>query len=74
MQLSRIVLNSILGFVISANAVLIANDYDYIVVGLGTAGAVAARYLSDAEDGAYKNSVLVIEAGENYSEDPIITG
>jgi choline dehydrogenase len=41
---------------------------DYIIVGLGTAGATLARYLSDAVNGTYTNSVLVFEAGSNYSD------
>jgi len=42
--------------------------YDYIIVGLGTAGATLARLLSDNFD----NSVLVLEAGSNHSTDPDI--
>ncbi len=41
---------------------------DYIIVGLGTAGTVLARYLSDN----INNKVLVLEAGKNYSHDPVI--
>ena len=37
---------------------------DYVIVGLGTAGAPLARYLSE------KSSVIVLEAGENRSDDP----
>ena len=47
---------------------------DYIIVGLGTAGAVLARYLSEPVHGKFKNSVLVLEAGQNYSLDPVVTG
>jgi len=43
--------------------------YDYIIVGLGTAGGLLARYLSDN----FNNKVLVLEAGANYSQDPIVT-
>jgi len=49
-------------------------DADYIIVGLGTAGSVLARYLSDPVNGCYKNSVLVLEAGRNLSQDEIIKG
>ena len=42
--------------------------YDYVIVGLGTSGSVLARYLSDN----FANKVLVLEAGENRSEDPIV--
>jgi choline dehydrogenase len=42
--------------------------YDYIIVGNGTAGAVLARKLSDN----FQNKVLVIEAGENRTDDPIV--
>ncbi len=46
------------------------NKWDYIIVGGGTTGAVIAAKLSDPVNGKYKNSVLVIEAGENLSNDP----
>lgn len=46
------------------------DSVDYIIVGLGTAGAVCARYLSDPVNGKYKNSVLVLEAGQNRTDDP----
>ncbi len=45
---------------------------DYVIVGLGSSGSVLARYLSDPVNGKYKNSVLVLEAGVNRSDDPII--
>lgn len=41
--------------------------YDYIIVGGGAAGCILARKLSDN----FKSSVLVIEAGGDYVEDPI---
>ncbi len=48
------------------------DEYDYIIVGLGTAGSVLARDLSDPVKGKYKNSVLVLEAGQNRSDDPVV--
>lgn len=45
--------------------------YDYVIVGLGTAGAPLARKLSDPDaSGRFTKSVLVIEAGKNLSDDP----
>lgn len=46
---------------------------DYLIIGLGTSGSVLARYLSDPVEGKYKNSVLVLEAGQNNSRDPVVT-
>lgn len=43
--------------------------YDYIIVGGGTAGATAAKILSDSR----KNSVLLLEAGEDNDNDKPIT-
>ena len=45
-----------------------SEEHDYVIVGLGTAGAPLARYLS--EDGRW--SVLVIEGGRNREEDPLV--
>jgi len=42
--------------------------YDYIIVGNGTAGAVLARKLTDSG----KKSVLVLEAGINQNNDPVV--
>lgn len=41
--------------------------YDYIIVGGGAAGCIEARKLSDN----YHHSVLLLEAGGNYIDDPI---
>ena len=49
-----------------------ANQFDYIIVGNGTAGATLAHFLSDPVDGKFKNTVLVLEQGPNYSNDPVI--
>lgn len=42
--------------------------WDYIIVGNGTAGATLARELSNGN----KNSVLVLEWGENHTHDPAV--
>lgn len=41
---------------------------DYVIVGVGTAGAVVAKKLSDNG----QNSVIALHIGQNLSEDPII--
>lgn len=43
-------------------------QYDYIVVGMGAAGSILARKLSDD----YTKKVLVIESGNNHYTDPEI--
>lgn len=43
--------------------------HDYIIVGLGTSGAVLARYLSDDT----RNDVLVLESGRNRTDDPVVS-
>ncbi len=48
-------------------------QYDYVIVGGGTAGCALAAKLSDPDKhGRYKNSVLVLEAGSNLTKDPRI--
>ncbi|KAJ3572978.1 hypothetical protein NP233_g2735 [Leucocoprinus birnbaumii] len=47
----------------------IGNSYDFIVVGGGTAGLVLAARLAEEKD----ISVLVLEAGEDKLDDPLIT-
>ncbi len=47
--------------------------WDYVIVGCGTAGAALAAKLSDPDrHGKYKNSVLVLEAGENLTNSPLV--
>lgn len=45
---------------------------DYIIVGLGTAGAVLARKLSDPLADGTRCNVTVLEAGQNRSQDPVV--
>lgn len=44
------------------------NTADYVIVGVGTAGAVLAKRLSDDK----KTSVIALTSGENLNENPII--
>jgi choline dehydrogenase-like flavoprotein len=46
--------------------------FDYVIVGAGTAGCALAAKLSDKVNGEFKNSVLVLEAGENLVNDPTV--
>lgn len=49
------------------------NSWDYVIVGAGTAGATLAAKLSDPDaNGKFKNSVLVLEAGVNLSDSPLV--
>lgn len=56
----------------SINLDCLPKTTDYIIVGLGTAGATLARYLSDPIDGQYTNNVVVLEAGANHNQDPLV--
>jgi len=44
------------------------NEWDFIIVGLGSAGCILARKLTDDN----RTRVLVIEAGSNTENDPVI--
>ncbi len=50
----------------------VKDAYDYVIVGAGNAGAALAAKLSNrtSKHGKYKNSVLVLEAGVNLTNDP----
>jgi len=48
-------------------------EWDFIIVGYGTAGGPLARFLSDPLGGNYYNKkVLMIEYGENRTTDPVV--
>ncbi len=50
-------------------------EYDFVIVGGGTAGCALAAKLSDPDKhGKYKHSVLVLEAGKNLTQDPLVLG
>lgn len=59
-----------LGLVTALSSLSAKGDvtYDYIIVGNGTCGAVLARKLTDSG----KKSVLVLEAGVNHDNDPVV--
>lgn len=44
------------------------HEFDYVIIGAGTAGAVVAKKLSDDQ----KNSVFVLHNGKNLTDDPLI--
>lgn len=47
--------------------------WDYVIVGGGTSGCALAAKLSDPDShGKFKHSVLVLEAGENLSDSPLV--
>jgi choline dehydrogenase len=49
--------------------------YDYVIVGAGAAGCALAAKLSDPDStGRFARSVLVLEAGENLTQDPRVIG
>ncbi len=47
-------------------------EWDYVIVGAGGSGCALAARLSDPVHGRYKNSVLVLEAGVNLSDNPLV--
>ncbi len=48
-------------------------SWDYVIVGCGTAGSTLAAKLSDPDcHGKYRNSVLVLESGENLTNSPLV--
>lgn len=46
--------------------------WDYVIVGAGGTGCALAARLSDPVNGKYKNSVLVLEAGANITDNPLV--
>jgi choline dehydrogenase len=57
-----------LTLVVSLTAGVKEVQYDYIIIGCGTAGSVLARKLTDD----FKTKVLVLEAGVNQNSDPVV--
>lgn len=49
---------------------------DYVIVGCGSAGSALAAHLSDPDPitGQFTNSVIVIEQGNDESENPLVIG
>ncbi len=59
----------------SSSSESLSNDdtFDYVIVGCGTAGSALAAKLSDPDKkGRYRNSVLVLESGENESNSQLV--
>jgi len=52
----------------SSSSPELSNVADYVIVGVGTAGAVLAKKLSDD----HKNSVIALHNGQNLTQDPDI--
>lgn len=53
---------------LSTSSSLVLKDYDFVVVGGGTAGLVVACRLAEN----HQVQVLVLEAGDNHLDDPRI--
>lgn len=57
-----------LTFPLTTNLRADSNRADYVIIGIGTAGAVVAKKLSDNN----RNSVIALHNGKNLSRDPLI--